>query len=537
MKVDFYWHSYKYLPYEKELALRELKALNGVEPKQKTNTAVSVYSSAKWKTSACNITYFMKGVGEDGSTIMPIQTLLEASASTINSLESYKPFRSEVSLQRQSTRYSAHGIHEYRGKFNPQIVRAIGNIIGLKPKDWVLDPFCGCGTTLLESAHIGWNAIGIDLNPLGVIISDAKIAALKIPASILNSQIQILESKLLKLSKGLSFDQAFSQIQMLGITKNNWQADFEYHDYLRKWFKESVLAQLSAIVTHIDSLPSKEVQTILRVILSDILREVSLQDAADLRIRRRKSPAENLPVIPLFLNSMKRKVQTILRAREFIPHIETTQRALLGDAKYCSDLIRKNPEFESVKFNAAITSPPYSTALPYIDMHRLSLVFLGLVTPREIHSLERSLVGNREITRKHRQQIEQNIEKNSSNLPIECVAFCSEMKKAVNSKTDGFRKQDKPALVYEYLSNMATMFEQVYQLLQEGAIYALIVGKNTSVLGGKSFVINTPEHLSLIAQSKGFDVEEIIELDTYQRFDIHKENSIRSEDLLLLRKA
>jgi site-specific DNA-methyltransferase (cytosine-N4-specific) len=309
-----------------------------------------------------------------------------------------------------------------------------------------------------------------------------------------------------------------------------------HNDYLQHWFKESVLAQLSAIVSQISRLPSRDVQIVLRVMLSDILRGVSLQDDADLRIRRRKSPAENMPVIPLFLNSMKNKVETILRAREFIPYTETIQKSLLGDAKYCSNLIKATPEFESVQFDGAITSPPYSTALPYVDMHRLSLVLLGLVSPQEIRVLERSLVGNREITRSHREELEQKMEKNNGKLPSESVAFCLEMMKAVDNETDGFRKQDKPALVYEYFSSMAMMFEQVYQLLKEDAVYALVVGKNTAVLGKTPFLIDTPHHLSLIAQAKGFHIEEIIKLDTYQRFDIHKENSIRSEELLLLRK-
>jgi len=528
MNVEFYWRSYKYLPYEKELALRELKTLNGVEPKRKTDASVSVSSSSEWETIARITTYFSKGVGEDGLTVVPVQALLESSASS-------KPSKS-VLLQRQSTRYSAHGIHEYRGKFNPQIVRAIGNIVGLKQKDWVLDPFCGCGTTLLESAHIGWNAVGIDLNPLGIVISEAKITALKIPTFILDDQTQIIEGNLIEISKRLSYDKALSRNQIAELNNNDLKIDLMHNDYLQKWFKESVLAQLSAIISQIDRLPSKDVKIILRVILSDILRGVSLQDDADLRIRRRKSPAENMPVIPLFLDSMKSKVQTILRAREFIPYTETTQKALLGDARYCSNLIRTNPEFESVAFDGAITSPPYSTALPYVDMHRLSLVLLGLISPQEIRALERSLVGNREITRSHREELEQNMEKNSGDLPYESVAFCLEMKKAVNSETDGFRKQDKPALVYEYFSNMAMMFDQVYQLLKEDAIYALVVGKNTAVLGKKPFLIDTPHHLSLIAEAKGFQIDEIVKLNTYQRFDIHKENSIRSEELVLLRK-
>ena len=56
---------------------------------------------------------------------------------------------------RQATRYSVHGLHEYKGKFNPQVVRALLNILGIGESDRVLDPFCGSGTTLIECAHMG----------------------------------------------------------------------------------------------------------------------------------------------------------------------------------------------------------------------------------------------------------------------------------------------------------------------------------------------------------------------------------------------
>ena len=38
------------------------------------------------------------------------------------------------------------------------------NLIGLKEGETLCDPFCGTGTTLLESESMGINAIGIDFD-------------------------------------------------------------------------------------------------------------------------------------------------------------------------------------------------------------------------------------------------------------------------------------------------------------------------------------------------------------------------------------
>src|SRR5437879_6365777 len=45
--------------------------------------------------------------------------------------------------------YATHGLFPYRGKFHPQMIKGIMNIIGLKPGQTVLDPMAGSGTELI----------------------------------------------------------------------------------------------------------------------------------------------------------------------------------------------------------------------------------------------------------------------------------------------------------------------------------------------------------------------------------------------------
>ncbi len=47
--------------------------------------------------------------------------------------------------------------------------------------------------------------------------------------------------------------------------------------------------------------------------------------------------------------------------------------------------------------------------------------------------------------------------------------------------------------------------------------------------------IDTPDLLREVAETSGLFDDECIELDTYQRYDMHQQNSIRREVLLLLR--
>ncbi|MHA1340387.1 MAG: DNA methyltransferase [Promethearchaeota archaeon] len=50
-----------------------------------------------------------------------------------------------------------------------------------KPNDIVLDPFCGSGVTISESILLGRNAIGIDLNPFAIFLTESTILDADIP--------------------------------------------------------------------------------------------------------------------------------------------------------------------------------------------------------------------------------------------------------------------------------------------------------------------------------------------------------------------
>lgn len=554
MKVKFYWHPYKYLPYEQILAAREISALLGQEPTYRDD-GLDIEGSDTWQMYAQRATYFREVIADDGSRVIPLQTALEASTRKnrqmllfdadisqefphADVLPAYYKADIYQPLNRQSTRYSAHGLHEYRGKFNPQIVRAIGNMLGLQPGAWILDPFSGSGTTLLESVHGGWNAVGVDINPLGIQIVRAKIAAMHVPLKDLQLSAETLSQKLIGRFRNIQFDQAFTETQMRLIGGDNWHSILPGFDYLCSWFTKSVLVQIAVILQEIAQIASHEIQLIFNVILSDILREVSLQDSSDLRIRRRKSPPENMSAIPLYLHELESKIDAILRARQYLPNVTTIQDAVLGDTRYCVDTLRANSiAYERLRFNAAITSPPYATALPYIDTQRLSLVLLGLIKPEEIRIVEKSLTGNREITTQERLKLEKAIDSNADHLPTECIQLCRKLGEAVDKGEDGFRRKNVPALLYQYFVDMALMFRNTWPLLQINAPFALVVGPNKTCLGGKTFVIDTPRLLTVLAGHNGFVLQEILELDAYQRFDVHQGNSIRSETLIILKKV
>jgi len=74
--------------------------------------------------------------------------------------------------------YATHGLFPYRGKFHPQMIKAVMNVMGLKPGQTVLDPMAGCGTTAIEATIIGINSIAVELSPFACLMTRAKVGAL-----------------------------------------------------------------------------------------------------------------------------------------------------------------------------------------------------------------------------------------------------------------------------------------------------------------------------------------------------------------------
>jgi len=488
--VNLEWGPYNHFPYERELALREVVALVGGE--------VSTLPDGSLKVDAADVeaaqllTYFAR-VTAGNLQSSTIQSQLEQSARSAK--------------RRQSTRYSVHGLHEYRGKFNPQVCRALVNILGVPAGGVLLDPFCGSGTTLVEAAHCGVRGIGTDLNPLAVFIANAKLQALTTPAA----EIEAALGRIVGRESGAAVE---------GADDPRWT-------YLSSWFEAGILGQIERLRISVEQEEPRFVPFFLSV-ASNLLREFSLQEPADLRIRRRPSANATTPFVAAFEKAARDAIKKLAAAQGVVGTKLLTGQALLKDNR------RLGADELPTKADAAITSPPYATALPYIDTQRLSLVWLRLLTPNEIGTVEADLTGSREMSLKEKRVAAETLMANRSQLPDPEAAFCLELQEAL-AEGDGFRRQAVPVLLYRYFEQMAQTFRSVAANVKPGAPFALIVGHNHTILGGKRFDIDTPSHLASLAENSGWSVSEVTPLQAYQRFGLHASNAVRAETLVVLK--
>lgn len=240
-------------------------------------------------------------------------------------------------IQKNQTRsvnqYLTHWIYPYKGKFHPQMIRALLNIIGLKEGDVVLDPFSGSGTTALEAQLLGINFIGLDISPLCVIQGRVKTESIYV-----FEEIKKLKNEI-----------------MMNIAPNLFQKEQNYYTLLSSLSNDErvrnfyILARLLAVSDH--------------------------------SRRQRNFSASFLKNVDLMLSSIKDYIQ-----------LKNKLNLKLGNVKIeMGDSRELNIPNESV--DGIITSPPYSIALDYVQNDIHSLQDLGY----DISKIRDDFIGVRGI--------------------------------------------------------------------------------------------------------------------------------------------
>ena len=82
-----------------------------------------------------------------------------------------------AALDRSPVSGWTHNFYRYPARFSPVFVRSVIEAYSDRG-DWVIDPFVGGGTTLVEAMALGRNAVGIDISALAAFICRAKTLVL-----------------------------------------------------------------------------------------------------------------------------------------------------------------------------------------------------------------------------------------------------------------------------------------------------------------------------------------------------------------------
>ena len=516
-------------PFERHLALQELRALAkaSVAPLDgdiDSAQTFSVEGQLDLQTLRSSLAYW-SAVGDvpEGLTTQmrrEATSVIARNGASIEALTDTVNAQVPKSLPRsRCLRYATHGIHEYRGKFFPQLVRALMNIAGLASDSLVVDPMCGSGTTLVEARLSGRPCRGFDLNPLSVFLANVKCAALTLNAHQLVDAYEELEESLSQPSRD-------SARESDRYSEQDWS-------YLQRWFNRQVLNELERIRHTINSLGNTVVRDFYLVALSNILRRVSYQKTDDLRIRRELAEFVEGETVRAFLKEALRSAKLVTAyLLDQGPIAESRHSVTQEDARR---LVESAPELVG-QVDAIVTSPPYATALPYIDTDRLSLIYLKLLSRSGHRALDVEMIGNREISVSARKRYWQAYTSRKGLLPKETCELIDLIDDLNRNSDVGFRRLNLAALLSKYFLDMRQTISQMHSLLKPDGTVFLVVGDNRTIAGGKTVQIETSNHLCRISESIGFSVVENMSMEMLVSRDIFRKNAVPSEQILVLQK-
>lgn len=431
-----------------------------------------------------------------------------------------------VSCNKREHSYLSHSFHTYKGKYYPQLVGALLNWCGVEAGDWVLEPFAGSGTTLVECSLRGVNSIGVDLNPLARLISDVKVRAISEPYEAVERGCRAI---LASLRDGIAAH----------IREDDRLLDQflpENRDYLCEWFPAETLADINACLRAIRGCGDEAARGICLLTLSDNLREVSLQDPESLRILRRKTPPPPSNLLERMVRGVEKRLAALEVQRYLYANLRPepcTANVLAGDARRVGTVLQDGG-FGDLRFKAIITSPPYATALPYIDTDRLSLFAVGLLQKGERNELEWAMIGNREISDARRRALEEELAGNMRGLPDSVLEPIRAIHRGNIEADSGFRRRNMGALLYKYFADMQETFAQARGVLSEGAYYVVVIGNSTTKVGEAVVDVLTGDWLTEVAVAQGFRHVESFPMTDQVGYMRHSRNMIKTETIIVL---
>ncbi len=236
--------------------------------------------------------------------------------------------------------YYVHSHYRYYGKFPSAVAGQILEQYLPPSKDhYVLDNFCGSGTTLVEAKLRGIKSFGLDISWLSVLASNVKVTALDLHA--LKQELNTL---------------------VTWFEKNKDSFSEPDDDFSKKWFESRAARDLVVIQNYLLNLTSSYIRDFLIIAFIGIVRRVSKAHDGEVRphINKKKKQRD-------VISAFSKKVNDMCRDHNEFQNniIDVPSECLLGNNL---DLPK---QFDDGKCYLVISHPPYLNSFNYAPVFNL----------------------------------------------------------------------------------------------------------------------------------------------------------------------
>lgn len=249
-----------------------------------------------------------------------------------------------------------NSVHPFPARMAPDI--ALDAVMEHRGPLCVLDPMSGSGTVLAIARSKGHRAIGVDIDPLAVLISRVWTTAID-SGAVREKAIEVL---------GQARD-VFSSLRTRHAYPED--SDDETKRFVRYWFDDYARRQLAALATIISDIRDNAIREALWCAFSRLIitKQSGASLAMDLSHSRPHRSFRHAPVKPFrkFLWAVDRVIDNC---------IESGSRAI-GPATSVHEGDARNLALDDGSVDLVLTSPPYLNAIDYLRCSKFSLIWMG----------------------------------------------------------------------------------------------------------------------------------------------------------------
>lgn len=346
-------------------------------------------------------------------------------------------------------------VFPYYAGYSKEFVDRILGSVEVERNGIVLDPWNGSGTTTIAAYEHGFQSLGIDLNPVMIIVAKARMMSKQEHPSIMPLAISIME----------------------WVSKNYRSIELTDGDPLLNWFTPSSASIIRALETRINKvlvsandyaeLKSGDTVSSMSCLASFfylILFRVSRRLVADFvasnptwikspaSIQHRKRPSLEI-IYDLFLDEAG--MLTVLQGNNKMPLSAQSEANLRVGSAECLDI-------QDRMVDLIITSPPYCTRIDYAVSTKVELAILRF-RHEEFDGLRRRLMGTATVGKQAGHV--------DNGWGETCIRFLNDVYKHNSSASKGYYYKSH----LQYFSSLASAISELSRVLKAGGKLVMVI--------------------------------------------------------------
>jgi len=385
-----------------------------------------------------------------------------------------------------------HDWYRFVLSFPPHLVSNYIEEFGLDERHIILDPFCGTGTTIVESKLHGIKAIGIEANIFAHFASSVKVDWEINPDSLKKEARKIADATL-----GLLKAQGIDDSSLLRGRLKEVPLRTLDPEASRLLLSNSISPlPLHKTLILLDCLKKQQTEPYYRHALlalanALVFRISNLHFGPEVGVGK---PKIDVPVVASWLYGVERIANDLklVKGKSF-----PGAKVYLGDARDVSSILEPN------SVDAVITSPPYPNEKDYTRTTRLESVVLGFIKGKaELREMKKTFV------RSNTRGVYKDDEDDKwivGHPEIQRIAASIEKRRTELGKNSGFERL-YGKVTKLYFGGMARHLGDLRSVLRPGARLAYVVGDQASYL---RIMIRTGRLLADIAEALGYELTRI----------------------------